>query len=207
MIEKYNLKGEREKFMVVKQYLLSGVLVSSLFFGTQASAEQVFKDVDTSNNAHYFADNVKMLSDMKIIGGYTSGENAGKFLPFNKVTRGQSAKMIVGLVNRLDIAERERPRRFFADSGTYGDVIADAYSYGIFDGYANGDFGTNNPLTRGQMAKVIAKAFGFKPTRHYNPYGDVLNTDYEPHVRALYELDITQSPNGKFNPYAPITRG
>src|SRR6185437_7977954 len=81
------------------------------------------------------------------------------FRPSAMVTRGQAAKILATSLD-LDLRNVKNPR-FHDVPTTHGfyKYVAALYEAGIIDGYSNGNFGVNDPLTRGQMAKILALAY------------------------------------------------
>ncbi|WP_060207158.1 S-layer homology domain-containing protein [Sporosarcina koreensis] len=85
------------------------------------------------------------------------------------------------------------------------DAISDL---GIINGYPDGTYKLNQPVTRAQAAKIVALATKTKPTQNFTPdFNDVTPAHgaYD-HIRALTERGIFN--NGEsFNPNASLTRG
>ncbi|MFS0690429.1 S-layer homology domain-containing protein [Sporosarcina sp. 179-K 8C2 HS] len=79
---------------------------------------------------------------------------------------------------------------------------------GIINGYPDGTYKLNQPVTRAQAAKIVALATKTKPTHDFTPdFKDVTPAHgaYD-HIRALTERGIFN--NGEvFNPNAPLKRG
>ncbi len=98
-------------------------------------------------------------------------------------------------------------------SGTYSDTnghwaqasIDRWSSYGIVGG-SNGAFSPDAPLTRGQMAKVLAEALGLTE-QAANPFSDISEDAwYAPYVLRCNAAGIMLGSGGKAHPNAPITR-
>jgi hypothetical protein len=194
------------------QYLRSKwsniLIISVLFMGVlgyfedRVSAEANFTDVPMDKP---YSSAVYQLSERGIIGGYADST----FKPGNSITRGQAAAIMAKLL-KLDTKNVKNPR--------FKDVPEDLWSYsaiaaaaekGIFRGYADGRFGPNDKITRGQMACILIKAFGF----HYLPAKDEPFTDLyklESHresVYTLYKLGIASGTSKTtFSPNDAITR-
>lgn len=85
------------------------------------------------------------------------------------------------------------------------DVISDM---GIINGYPDGTYKLNQPVTRAQAAKIVALATKTKPTHNFKPdFKDVTPAHgaYD-HIRALTERGIFNNSEA-FNPNASLTRG
>lgn len=126
---------------------------------------------------HY--DAIMSLSAQGIISGYVDGT----FKPWNKVSRGQVAKMIA---NALDL---EAPKDLDEVLSVYADVDAKNYyakeiaavtEAGIFKGdNETREFGETKYISREQMASVLVRAF------------DLENVDYD--KEATINLDRTSA--------------
>ncbi|KAA0955610.1 hypothetical protein FQ087_13490 [Sporosarcina sp. ANT_H38] len=80
-------------------------------------------------------------------------------------------------------------------------------SRGLINGYPDGTYRLNEPVTRAQAAKVVALAINAKPTATFKPsFQDVspAHGAYD-HIRALTELGIF-TDGEKFHPNEPLTR-
>jgi len=78
---------------------------------------------------------------------------------------------------------------------------------GLINGYPDGTYRLNEPVTRAQAAKVVALAINAKPTAAFKPsYQDVspVHGAYD-HIRALTERGIF-TDGDKFRPNEPLTR-
>ncbi|ERN54104.1 S-layer homology domain-containing protein [Alkalihalophilus marmarensis] len=130
--------------------LLSLVLVVCLFT-TPVSAATKFPDVSEN---HWGIQEINYLSEKGIINGLPNGN----FAPTQNVTRGEAALMIAGALN-LDTPAVENtpfndvPKNYFAH-----DAIAAVAEKGIIAGY-RGNYSPRDPLTRGQMAAILQRAF------------------------------------------------
>lgn len=85
------------------------------------------------------------------------------------------------------------------------DAISDL---GIINGYPDGTYKLNQPVTRAQAAKIVALATKTKPTHNFTPYFKDVTPEHGSydHIRALTERGIFN--NGEaFNPNASLTRG
>jgi hypothetical protein len=172
------------------------------YFDDTVSAEANFSDVPMDK---HYSGAVYQLSDRGIIGGYADGT----FKPGNSITRGQAAAIMAKLLN-LDTKNVKNPGFKDVPEGLWSySAIAAAAEQGIFRGYADGRFGPNDKITRGQMASILIKAFGF----HYLPAKDEPFTDLyklESHresVYTLYKLGIASGTSKTtFSPNDAITR-
>ncbi|MBO8137680.1 MAG: S8 family serine peptidase [Desulfotomaculum sp.] len=109
-----------------------------------------FKDT----GGHWAEEVIDYMSRVKVLSGYPDGT----FRPNAKLTRAQFAAM---LVRALKLVESP------ADAAVFRDVPADAWYRGavgaavsarLVAGYSEHTFGPNDPITREQMAVMIARA-------------------------------------------------
>lgn len=89
---------------------------------------------------------------MKLIEGYPDGT----FKPDQPVTR---AEFITLLVRSLNL-EAEPLRITFEDAAYHwaSETISTAFAHGLVEGYSNHFFGPEDPITREQMAVMLARA-------------------------------------------------
>ena len=87
------------------------------------------------------------------------------------------------------------------------DSIQNIANRGLINGYPDGTYRLNAPVTRAQAAKIVALAIDAKPSATFKPqFQDVTPAHgaYD-HIRALTERGIF-TDGEKFNPNAPLTR-
>ncbi|MBG9730765.1 hypothetical protein ABD87_14795 [Lysinibacillus sphaericus] len=188
-----------------KQILMASVLSLGLVAGgVTANAENKYQFVDVKKSDYYY-EYIHDLANAGVMSGY---DNGLYFKPNSTLTRGQMAKMFVNVIENNDVKAYQRSNKVFKDTiNTSYDVYASkAYRYGIADGYG-GNFTPNGIATRGQVAKLIVESFGFKKQGTHNPYKDTVNTPFADYIQILFELGITDSPNGLFHPNESVTRG
>ncbi|MGE7674915.1 S-layer homology domain-containing protein [Lysinibacillus sp. NPDC094403] len=156
---------------------------------TKASAkEAVFTDVKLISDYYEY---VNELFER----GFVSGYEDGSFKPTGLLTRAQASK-ILALNLGLDITK--------SFNHTFKDVPTTDWAYpyvaalkeaGIIDGYQDGTFKPNAPITRNQMAKIIVNGYGLKPATEINlPFTDtqVENNWAAPYIQTLFDLGITK---------------
>ncbi|MGE5588970.1 MAG: S-layer homology domain-containing protein [Clostridia bacterium] len=86
------------------------------------------------------------------------------------------------------------------------DAIASLVDEGIIAGYPDGTFKPENPVTRAEFAKVVARAFAIRPTGEPR-FADIKDNWAKAYVTALTEAGIISGyPDGTFRPERHITR-
>jgi hypothetical protein len=164
----------------------------------------VSRFVDTA--ASPFVDDIEWLADTGITRGCNPPGN-DRFCPEEPVTRGQMAAFLArafGLTERGDIT--------FAD--TAGDVFRDDIdrlaAAGITRGCnppGNDRFCPEEPVTRGQMAAFLTRAFGLVDTGGVD-FTDTVGSVFRSDIARLAAAGITRgcTPT-RFCPDDPVTRG
>lgn len=161
-----------------------------------------FTDV---NDSHSHSSSIYKLADRQVLKGYADGT----FRPNKPVTRGQVASIITSVL-KLDTSNISNPGFVdVAPGNSHYAGIAALVEARILSGYGDGTFRPNAPLTRGQMAKILVKAFQFKETGSAaTPFTDVNSSEYITFINTLYELGITKGTSkSTFSPNKHVTRG
>jgi len=113
-----------------------------------------FGDVPTTDSFYPF---IEALAARRI----TSGCGGGNYCPDNPVTRGQMAVFIIKALGEFNPPSPPTPR--FGDVPTthpFYPFIEKMAALGITAGCGGGNYCPDNPVTRGQMAVFLVKAFG-----------------------------------------------
>lgn len=166
-----------------------------------AAEEKVFTDVKPSS-PHYT--NIHQLSKRGVINGYANG----LFKPEESVKRGQAAKMLANILG-LDTENVKNPNftDISSDHPYYGAIAALA-ERGILNGFTDKTYRPNETLTRGQMAKIVAKAFDLPTTSDDAPFTDIVNSPYKSNIATLYVHGVTKGKTATiFDASSAVTRG
>ncbi|MGN7385543.1 S-layer homology domain-containing protein [Sporosarcina sp. SAFN-015] len=193
-----------------RQQLFRATLAAAVATGTIVAVAPLESEAsklamsDITNNQHKEA--IKNLLERGIVKGFPDGT----FKPGQQVTRGQAAKIIAQILN-LDTQNVKDPGLMdVSKESQYYGAIAVLVNKGIISGYEDKTFKPGNPLTRAQMAKILAVGFGFKeePFRETRLV-DVKSTNwYAGYVQALLTHQITSGTSATtFSPGEYVTRG
>lgn len=148
---------------------------------------------------------IEYLSDQGVVAGYGDGS----FRPDTPFTRAQLAKTLASGL-RWGLIKPEEPR--------FSDVAADSWAYPyvetaaarkVMDGYPDGSFRPNLPLTRAQALLHLVAAAGWKPKYSPSPHFLDVGTRHRlyPYLEtAYYQGIVTPDEDGNFNPNAPASR-
>lgn len=158
-----------------------------------------FKDT----KGHWALESILYLRARGIISGFADGT----FQPNGKVTRAQLAAMLVrakGLkVNPEAKPEfRDVPSRHWA----YKEIAA-AKAEGIISGYPDGTFAPNQPVTREQIAVMIARTFSAESTLPDQGFTDIRQSWAKESIITLAKAGIIGGyPDNTFAPKKSATR-
>ena len=155
----------------------------------------------------YFYDAVRWAAE----NGITDGTGSGQFSPGSPCTRGQ----LVTLLWRAAGSPSVRHEHGFTDvreGAYYTDAIRWAVREGIIAGYGGGLFGTDDTITREQMALILyrwarTQGKGFTGAWMFRlPFADVGEGAYEA-VAWSYMHGVTKGTGSTtFSPKSPCTR-
>lgn len=145
--------------MTIRKRIFSLLLSIAMLVGllpTQALATDVstaFSDVKTSS---WFYDAVQYAYD----NGMMIGTGNRTFSPNDTATRG----MIVTILHRMDGTPSASGVNFndVTEGRYYSDAVSWASANGIVNGYGDGKFGPNDPITREQMATILYRYAQYK---------------------------------------------
>ena len=172
--------------------------------GEPNSDGNYFPDMDDAQWAIPYVDFLKEK-------GIVSGDNNGNFNPQNNVTREEFAKMIV-LTLKLDPLYEALPfNDVSSDHWAYSYVSA-AYKNSLIQGILSDSFGTGRPITRQDMAVIIARAiekFDISNENEAISFADEGSiSDYAIYaVERLSSLGVfSGDENGNFRPMDTATR-
>lgn len=177
-------------------FLMASILIFMLPYSAQATT---FKDVPKDHWAH---DEIRFLSDKLVIRGYSSGN----FQPLTTLTRKDAAVMIVRAMKLPAIQQPTvRPNDLKSSMGGYTEMMT-AANKGMFT-ISNGKFSPNAPLTRKEMARVMAVAYNFKGTGKSNFQDMSKSHPFYSYVDAIATNNVTTGySDGTFKPEIAVNR-
>ncbi|WP_196426699.1 S-layer homology domain-containing protein [Lysinibacillus cavernae] len=155
-----------------------------------------FSDIST----HWAKEMIEDMAPRGIINGYPDGT----FRPNDSIQRQHVAILFT---RALELVPR-REKTTFNDvepSHPYYEAIMKLQQAGIIDG-SNGSFHPSDSLTRAQMAKIIALAFGLT-SQGPSQFEDVPTTHWAyDYIATLEDYGIALGDDGSFKPNEPVTR-
>lgn len=142
--------------MIVKTKLLSLLLALSLTLALVPTAGAAFRDISDSETA---------LAAATLQGfGVVDGTGGGSFDPNGMLTRAQACKLIVGVLGLSSQVSTYARKTLFSDvspSAWYNGYVNLAYAKGMINGYGDGTFGPDDPITYGQLATIALRLLGY----------------------------------------------
>ncbi|CAM3131303.1 5'-nucleotidase C-terminal domain-containing protein [Filibacter tadaridae] len=149
----------------------------------------------------HYKEAVSYVTSNGIAKGYTNGY----FGTADSLERGDAAVMIAKALG-LDV--KNAPESSFKDlNNRVKGAVNALYNAGVIQGKSGTQFAPNDQITRVELAKVIAKAYGLKGGNLKNDFTDV-NSNWDPFVDALLKNGITKGKSSKeFGANQDVTRG
>ena len=149
-----------------------------------------------------YATEINFLLNKGVITGYPDGT----FKPDNYVTR-QEAATIIGRAKGLDNTKRTTSFPDVDPASFASGYIQSAYEAGIITGYVDHTFRPTNPITRGEMAYLLQRAFNLNKASNVY-FADLSGTGSQYDViDRIATAGLTNGfPDGTYRPEVPITR-
>lgn len=138
---------------VTRAEFLKMALVALDYEIAESVSEKPFTDVEA---LEWYAPYVAAAKEA----GITSGYSDGTFKPDRQIQRAEALKMLFLAANIEVSAEGSSEFPDVAESDWFFAYVKKARELGIVGGYTNGNFGPGDPMTRGQVAKVIIMLLG-----------------------------------------------
>lgn len=186
-------------FLIKRLVSVFSIFVLLFSFTTTADAAE-YNDITSS---YRFYEEITYLSDKGIIKGFPDG----RFGPEEKVTRAAAAIMI-GRALELDGSERKTVFPDVSPASVASGYIQSAVEKGIINGFPDNTYRPDEPVTRGQLAIFLTRAFEFEETSPQT-FKDVHpNMVAYQHIQKLLAAKITDGfPDNTFRPDTDVTRG
>lgn len=137
----------------------------------------------------------------------SSSEQLGTAAVAVRVANSASGKSVV--------AAADMPANVFSDltpNSPYGEAVLALAEAGVVTGFADGRFGSGSPVTRAQVAKMVAGTLGIADGEStWTPFVDLdpADADLYPqkYIAALFSLGAVQGTNADhFDAYDPVSR-
>lgn len=160
------------------------------------ATSKTFKDISSK---YVYRDIIYKMAAQNIISGYEDGT----FRPNETLSRKHAAALVNRAVKLPKTTTFKAPKDLSTKNSYYLDIKA-LMEAGLLNVDSRGYINPNAPLTRGEMAKILAVAFDLEGTKH--PLTDV-SKEIEEYVSALYENGVTTGyEDNTFREKQPLTR-
>ncbi|WP_179151857.1 S-layer homology domain-containing protein [Oceanobacillus senegalensis] len=191
------VRNRESKSRIVVTFILA--ITFSLVVTSHVSAA-TFSDVDS---VPWAEEEIIFLHDERIINGLPDGS----FGVSDHISRADAALMLAR-ANHLqdDNVLEESPFSDVDESAYYYEGLQFAVHAGYMIGYPDGSFGPQDPLTREQMAKIIAEAYDLEGVSG-DYFTDVSSSWAEEYINSLAVNGISNgTADGTFHPSENISR-
>ena len=183
--------------MIKRVVTVAALAAAVLAAAPGAAAAPSGRFTDDDGNVH------ESMIEAVVRAGVATGCEAQLYCPTANVTRAQMASF---LVNALDLPPTSED--FFADDAgsLHEDAINRLAAAGVATGRADGTYGPEDPVPRGQMAAFLARGFDLGPTDrdHFADDNGYLHEDASNRVATA---GITRGCGGlDFCPFEPVRR-
>ncbi len=141
--------------------------------------------------------------------GAVSGYDDGTFRPNRGSTRAQFAKMLVLGLGWQPYSPISPTFSDVPPGSTYYTYVEAAYEHGAIEGYADGSFKPNNPVTRAQAGKMLVLGKGWPLQLPRTPTFSDVATDYWAYSyieTAVAHVVIDGFADGTFRPDQAVSR-
>ncbi|QMV41906.1 S-layer homology domain-containing protein [Cohnella cholangitidis] len=209
---RYNAAAKKFEFVPAKAVKIDGIL-----YATIASASNSVYVV--ADNKVSFNDTVKQWSrpfvELAAAKGLVEGVGGGKYAPNQSVTRAEFAAVLIRSLGRGTISGGSAPYDDVKPGAWYFGAVATAKELGLIDFGSGERFLPDQPLTREEMASMLAAAIKLeKPTTERSAasldgFKDIGNANaaHLDDVRLMIKLKImTGTSANTFGPKGETTR-
>ena len=147
--------------------------------------------------------NIVRISDVGIACGFADGT----YGPGRSITRGQMATMLANAL-KLPKPGADAPRFSDIAGHAHAQNIRAVAAAGIAEGFGDGRYRPNAPVTRGQMATFIKTGFNLPdPGPNAPTFSDIAGTTHARNIRSVASVGIAQGfPNGTYRPGVALNR-
>ncbi|WP_052344345.1 S-layer homology domain-containing protein [Bacillus ndiopicus] len=182
----------------MKKFLLI-LIFSVILINSPTAYGAYFKDISSSHPNHK---DITELFNQGIIKGYSDNT----FRPNSHVTKSQVAIMMVRALQAQNKTAKDPGFKDVAKKHSAFKEISIATDLGLFPKQSY--FKPDEAITRGEMARVLTKAFNLTNSNVSNPFKDVAKSyEYYDYITILYSSGVTKGyENNTFKPNNPLTR-
>lgn len=187
--------------MKTKQFAAVLAAMTIIAAGTTALADAPYTDIgDLSDRAA-----INYLYDTQCL-SFVTGD---QFQPQEVITRGDLAQLIYTVAANIPLTENTLTD---TEKGNKGDVMAAVAAQGILQGYADGSFHPDQPVSREEFADVIYQYLKYNRIadmdEEVQPYADesMVAPENATAVQVLHSKNIMVPADNYFHPKQGMTR-
>ncbi len=137
---------------------------------------------------------------------YINGRGNGTFDPDDSLTRAEAATMIASLMATEEYGSYETTFFDVAEGSWYEESIMLLASWGILQGYEDGSFRPDSPITRAEFVTVLGRFYTLEDGTNIFPDVDEEHWAYAYIISAAEKGWVHGYPDGTFGPSKNITR-
>ena len=199
--------GKKAGTVTITAMAKDGTAVKGTYSVKVVLTELPFKDINVD---HWAYSAVKYTYNNKIVSGY----NATTFAPNDKVTRAMFVTMLYNMNGKPAVKSKTSKFKDIKDTKAwYYNAVLWASNNGVVNGYANGNFGPNDNITREQLAVMLCNYAKYKK-KDVSKQGNITTfKDYKKvsswatkQVKWAVGVGVITGSNGNINPKGNATR-
>ncbi|MDO5707945.1 MAG: S-layer homology domain-containing protein, partial [Andreesenia angusta] len=170
-----------------------------------SKAEEIEGGIELPDNNNNDKPSNKYDSEVIYIDGYKDGT----FKPDNAISRAEATKILAYALTKEYSKEKNYGNSFndIKSDAWYAKVVGYMQEIKAINGYEDGSFRADNPITRGEFAKIVALIDGHK-ANNANKFTDVPKEHWaKPYIEDIGAKGYIKGyPNGDFGADNNITR-
>ncbi len=140
---------------------------------------------------------------------YINGYPSGEVHPSGEITRGEVIAILYNLYGNGYVSDKESLSKFsdVSSDAWYSDAIAFSVDFGIVNGYSDNTYKPNQPITRAELAAIIAKFVESPLQSNDSSFSDTSTNWAAESIQKLSEQGIVGGyEDGTFKPNATTKR-
>lgn len=138
---------------------------------------------------------------------YMEGYENNTFRPKNTITRAEMSAVLSRIITKEEISEMRSDFKDVKEGQWYTKYVAHMKRERLMEGYEDGTFKPQNPMTRAELATIIARMEGLKAEEPVHFKDLDMNHWASDAINKVVNRGIMEGyPNGSFGPANKLTR-